>query len=102
MTEKQRQTKLRYRRNLKMRAIKACGGRCWCCGEARPAFLEFDHEDGLGWLHRCKSGSRSSYILHLHIIRAPDPNIRLLCANCHQAVTHTGKCPHGHPIVRPT
>jgi hypothetical protein len=83
----------RWQRRL--RAFAALGGACVCCGEREPLFLSIDHVRGrhtegpglrcrgdalIRWLERCnyQHGGR----------------LRLLCLNCHNAITWTGSCPH--------
>jgi hypothetical protein len=83
----------RWQRRLK--AFAALGGQCVCCGEREPLFLSLDHINGrqnerkgmrqegdalIRWLarHNYQHGGR----------------LRLLCLNCHQAITWTGSCPH--------
>ena len=47
-----RPTSKDYRAALRAEFIAAYGGKCACCGEAEPKFLELDHVFGGGEVHR--------------------------------------------------
>lgn len=89
--ERERQ---RYRR-LRDAAIEAYGGKCACCGEAEPLFLEIDHIDNDGNEHRKRIG-RSAKALVTWLRDNEYPNgFQILCANCNQAKKrNNGICPH--------
>lgn len=85
-----------YYKKLKSDVHRAYGGRCSCCGEDEPLFLEIDHIDSGGSKHRKEIGfsSRSLY----NWIRKnnyPKENFRILCSNCNQGRNRNGGiCPH--------
>lgn len=82
----------------KKAVLAAYGGCCACCGEVRLPFLTLDHTNGDGKTHRLKLGSRwvgSRFYLWLIKKGFPrDVGLRVLCWNCHMALTHQGACPH--------
>lgn len=74
--------------------IAAYGGKCICCEEPRPAFLNIDHVHNDGKLDREEKGT--SHGLYLWLIRNnfPKENYQLLCRNCNFAKWALGECPH--------
>ena len=64
----------RYARRRRVRELLDLGGCCSCCGETYFEFLQVDHI--FGWQGTPISGER------------------ILCANCHMALTRYGACPH--------
>lgn len=48
---------------LRLEMISAYGGKCNCCSESEPMFLELDHADGRGKQHREEigRGSKNTY-----------------------------------------
>ena len=79
-----------YARLQKHKTIAFLGGRCECCGETQIEFLEIDHVDGGGSIHR-RGVTPYKYWAD---IRAGLHRCRVLCANCHAAVSNYGHCPH--------
>lgn len=75
--------------------IQHYGGKCACCGEDEPLFLEIDHINNDGWTHR-KEIETSAKALVLWIIRNNYPDgFQILCANCNQGKKRGGGiCPH--------
>jgi hypothetical protein len=72
--------------------IAGYGGRCACCGENEPVFLQLDHVNGGGTQHRRRV---SQAVIYSTVIRHGfPPDYQILCANCHAAKTRTGGCPH--------
>ena len=71
------------------------GGKCSCCDESEPLFLEIDHVNNDGWTHRKEIGTSAKALL-LWIIRNDFPDsIQILCANCNQGKKRNGGiCPH--------
>lgn len=71
-------------------------GPCSCCGESIKDFLEIDHIGGWGKTHVRSTGKRiHGRELYRWIIENNFPNtLRILCANCHAAITFRGICPH--------
>ncbi len=83
----------RWQRRLE--AIAALGGTCECCGERGPIFLTFDHINGVA-NEQGSASKRGDVLIRWMKARAFQVRgiVRLLCLNCHQAVTWTGACPH--------
>ncbi len=81
----------RSTRKRRLRVIQHYGGKCTCCGETEWRFLEFDHVNNDGNVHR--------RILKHKIVKwiidnnYPD-SIQLLCSNCNKAKGLFGCCPH--------
>lgn len=80
-----------YRR-IRDGLLSLLGGRCVCCGETEPVFLQIDHVNG---------GGRAERKTHNNNIRTFDRRVRsdpqdfqLLCGNCHSAKTAGITCPH--------
>ena len=87
-TERQRTIRIKYD------VMKRYGGKCFCCGEDRIAFLTFDHSDNDG-AHRRKSGEGGGGQLYKRLLKAPmDPTLRVACYNCNCGRRSTGTCPH--------
>lgn len=90
---KLREDQKERRWKMKLEIVNAYGGRCSCCGEDEPKFLSIDHVDKGGTFHkRCIGTSRQYAWLKAHGF--PQPGFRLLCFNCHLAITFWGECPH--------
>lgn len=68
------------------------GGKCSCCNESEPLFLEIDHINNNGSEHRRKIGKN----LYPWIVRNGYPgDLQLLCSNCNQGKKRNGGiCPH--------
>jgi len=82
--------------SVRSELLIAYGGKCCCCGECEPMFLELDHTNGGGTKHRTLIG-RSSKTLYSLLKRQgfPKDEYRLLCANCNQGRHRNGGvCPH--------
>ena len=82
-----------YRLQLRLQALEAYGGACICCGETTPEFLQFDHINNDGYIHRKHNTVRGGIALWLKQNNYPD-TIQLLCGNCHGAKSFYGHCPH--------
>lgn len=83
--------RIRYRRH-RLSCIQHYGGKCQCCGESNWAFLEFDHIDNDGKIHRKLIDS--TQMPHWLIINNFPSNIQLLCCNCNKAKGLYGTCSH--------
>lgn len=69
------------------------GGCCSCCGESEPDFLQIDHIDGEGGLHRRIEASARNICAWL--VRFGYPlGFQILCANCNLARRWGRVCPH--------
>ena len=90
---------LKYRRKLREKVIAKFGGKCECCGETTLEWLQLDHVDCNGKRHREEVGR--GVALHRDLLRgSTDYKIRILCANCHNAITCYGVCPHEKKISK--
>jgi hypothetical protein len=70
-----------YHASLRAEMITAYGGRCKCCGEKQPLFLELDHTDNNGHEHRRLIGRSSSAIYrYLKKLGWPQEGYQLFCA----------------------
>jgi hypothetical protein len=81
---------------LRKKIILAYGGKCSCCGETEPIFLELDHSDNSGAAHR-KAIGRGSKACYAWLKKRgfPHEGYQLLCANCNQGRKRNGGiCPH--------
>ena len=75
--------------------IKAYGGKCVCCGESEPIFLDLDHiyNDGKKCREIAKNGRQE--MLNLRKAKWPKKRHQLLCSNCNQGKRRNGGiCPH--------
>ena len=85
----------RYRLLVKIEVIRAYGGKCACCGEARLPFLTIDHVNGGGRQHRIKLKlSGNKFYAWLRNNDYPKSEFRVLCFNCNCAISVAGICPH--------
>jgi hypothetical protein len=91
--------------SLKLRTIKAYGGKCACCKELDLRFLTIDHIGGGGNKHRATLGSRPGGIaLYCWLQRNNYPKgFQVLCwqCNCGRSINN-GVCPHKDPKGRIT
>ena len=83
-----------YMRSWRDKIINAYGGRCVCCGETEPKFLEIDHIDGGGCKHRKEIGPGAESLYRWVEKHNFPPTLQVLCANCHNAKSFHGGCPH--------
>lgn len=75
---------------MRMKLIEKYGGICSCCGEKEQKFLQVHHVDKDGSLHR-----KQTWNICADLIRNPEKyKVCILCANCHNAITYYGSCPH--------
>jgi hypothetical protein len=74
----------------RVKAITAYGGECVCCGETRLMFLQLDHIHNDGKAHREQVSDTTR---DLEKRGWPEDVVQVLCANCHAAKTHLGRCP---------
>jgi hypothetical protein len=82
-------------RELRTRVIQHYGGKCACCGEDEFIFLDFDHMNGGGSLHRKELKLSGNTFVRWLIDNDYPSYIRLLCANCNQGrYRNKGMCPH--------
>ena len=67
--------------------------KCACCGQKEEKFLQVDHINNDGAIDRRTQGYGSSFYRHI-ISRKFPKNLQILCANCNQAKSRYGICPH--------
>jgi hypothetical protein len=85
----------KYRAIVRSEMLAAYGGRCSCCGEMEPLFLELDHIHNDGAAERRKHGNQFQEWLFLRRHGWPKENHQLLCANCNKGkLRNGGICPH--------
>jgi predicted restriction endonuclease len=75
--------------------IGAYGSQCACCGEKEPLFLEVDHINNDGNIHRKKIGTSGRAIIYWLVVNNFPDGFQLLCSNCNQGKKKNGGiCPH--------
>src|SRR3954454_8102912 len=74
-------TQSKYRTSLREAILELYGNKCICCGQTNKKYLELDHINNDGNLHR-RNGS-SAYYRDILTKGSKHP-IQLLCANCHR------------------
>lgn len=75
-------------------AYMAYGDKCACCGEMNRIFLQLHHLDKGGKEHRNVRGEGGVHMARKLKAEGYPPIMAILCANCHQAVSRLGHCPH--------
>jgi hypothetical protein len=91
--EKHRESRKKWRLKYKYKVIEFLGGKCECCAETTIEFLQIDHVNRDGWKHRKEVGKSLRYLRD--IVKNPTKySLRILCANCHFALTNFDSCPH--------
>lgn len=88
-----------YRRKfypaLRSEMIAAYGGKCACCGESEPKFLQLDHIFNDGHIERKKVRTTMVLATRLKRLGWPKDRHQLLCANCNFGKqVNGGVCPH--------
>lgn len=82
-------------RQLRIQMIEAYGGKCSCCGESEPIFLQLDHINNDGSIERRKYGNHVVEWQELKKAGWPKDRHQLLCANCNYGKRmNDGVCPH--------
>ncbi len=80
---------------LRAAMLAAYGGKCACCGETEPKFLELDHIFNDGAEHRRRYGHADAEWIALHRAGWPKDRHQLLCSNCNRGkLRNNGVCPH--------
>lgn len=92
--EKQRRREKEIRFERKMKVIQAYGGKCVCCGEYIPDFLNVDHINNDGAEER-KKGLKGDKLFRYLITNNFPKNYQILCFNCNYSkFLNGGKCIH--------
>lgn len=82
-----------WNQEFKYKLIRSLGGKCECCTDTVIEFLQIDHVNKDGKQHRKEIGR--SVQLYRDMWKNPNRyKLRILCANCHFAITNSGTCPH--------
>jgi len=90
---KHKESRKQWRLRLKYKLIVSLGGKCECCKDDTLPFLQIDHVNKDGKKHRTEIGRSTK--LFRDMIKYPNRyKLRILCANCHFAITNLGTCPH--------
>ena len=80
-----------YAHSFRPKLIEKYGG---FCGETEPRFLQVDHIDGNGGQHRRQIGDTAEALWRWAQRHGFPPTLQVLCANCHNAKSFHGGCPH--------
>jgi hypothetical protein len=75
-----------YRKRLRLEILAAYGNQCNVCGQRQEAYLEIDHINGGGNIHRKTKGQEGVYS-DIKNRGFPKDEFQVLCANCHLAKT---------------
>lgn len=90
-----RRSNKKVRISLRSEMIKEYGGKCRCCNESQPLFLELDHVNNNGNTDRKVNGSGAKLLGRLKKVGWPKDTYQLLCSNCNQGKRMNGGiCPH--------
>lgn len=89
-----------YYAKLKVIVIQGLGGQCVCCENKCIEFLTVDHINGDGSVHRDSVGRGIGVYKDIRNQNFPRDKYRVLCSNCHFAITWYGYCPHVTEISR--
>lgn len=83
------------RKRLRNEVLAAYGGKCNCCGEAEPLFLEIDHVQGGGSKQRRVIHGGVAFYYWLKEQNYPQDDYQILCRNCNFGkYRNNGVCPH--------
>lgn len=97
----EQRNKARWRRHVRLRiqVIEQYGGRCNFCPCTQFEHLTIDHIDGSGKTHRAEIGRTYGNIYEFLARTEYRPDLyRLLCWNCHMAMTRYGVEPGGEDL----
>lgn len=97
--QKNREARKRWRIRYRIKVLNMLGGCCECCGETNYKFLQIDHVNKDGYIYR-KEVSRGFQLLKDYYRNPTKYKLRVLCANCHYALTHFDECPHKSEIKK--
>ncbi len=88
------QKRSRESAELRGQILVAYGGRCKCCGESEPLFLNIDHVNNDGAQER-RAGKSRGISFYRRVVQSGFPNTyQLLCFNCNCTRGFFGECPH--------
>lgn len=85
-----------YHKAVKEQVFTAYGKSCQCCGETTELFLDIDHMDNNGAVHRKQYNLRAGTQFYMWLIKNNFPaNFQTLCCNCNRGkFRNNGVCPH--------
>lgn len=88
------------KKTLKQQVIEAYGGAvCACCGVTEESFLQIDHVNNDGALHRKTIPGTSGQKVYRWLKRNNyPPGFQVLCANCNVSKSLLGKCVHNDRV----
>jgi hypothetical protein len=90
----QRDARTKTNRLRRFRILQAYGGKCVCCGETIPQFLNIDHINNDGAKHRREIGGSSGLQIWIEKNNYPK-DFQILCYNCNVGkYLNGGVCPH--------
>jgi hypothetical protein len=92
--EYQREYARQYAAKYRNEVLKMYGGKCECCGESTPEFMEIDHKNNDGAQHRKECQGGHAFYKWLVKNGCPREQFRLLCSNCNNCRGRYGYCPH--------
>ena len=80
------------RRIVRLEVIERYGGRCVCCGNSNPKYLELDHKNDDGNVEReaLPSSIRGARYFKMVLSQPKREDLQILCANCHGAKRYGG------------
>ena len=78
----------------KIKVLNRLGGKCMCCAESIPEFMNIDHINNNGNIER--RNGMSGRDIYNKVLRMENPELeyQLLCANCNLGKRLRGTCPH--------
>lgn len=80
---------------IRLKIFQHYGMECACCHENIYAFLEIDHINGNGSVHRKAINRRGGSGFYKWLITHNYPDeYQVLCSNCNRARHRCGICPH--------
>lgn len=82
---KNRESRKKWRTNYRIKVLNLLGSICECCGEGQFEFLQIDHVNKDGYIHRKEK--RGTHLLRDIYHNPTKFKLRVLCANCHFALT---------------
>ena len=97
---KNREWQRNHAKKKRLETLNKYGGKCACCGEPEVLFLDFDHVNNDGYIHR-KTMNKSGNSIVKWVIKNNYPDtIQVLCSNCNQGKRRNGGiCPHESSIL---